>query len=504
MIDALRRLGKEIFTLIDQKQYFLIHAARQSGKTTLLMELTKHINEAGKYYVFYCSLETLETISDAEKGIPLIIDAIKSALLINKLPGAKSFPEDNHGIGYANALQLAITEYCRNLNKPLVVFFDEADCLCGSTLISFLRQLRSGYINRNIAPFIHSLSLTGMRNLRDYRDEYRLPEQTLGRASPFNIVKAYLTLRGFTRDEVAELYIQHTAAAGQVFKDNAIDLAWNQTQGQPWLVNAIACEIVENITVDNPQEPVTAEMISSAIQTLILRRDTHFDSLLARLREKRVRRIIEPVLIGEMGDISFDSDDYGYVKDLGLIRDDQGKIQPANPIYGDIIVRDLNRSTQTEMEIRGYKYQMPRYLKDGVIDIDYLLSDFQVFWRENSGIWRKKYDYQEAAPHLILQAFLQRILNSGGQIIREMAAATGRVDICVIYLNRKYPIEMKIRYDENTYAEGVEQILGYMDILGCDKGWLVVFDHRVTPGWEERLFFRDVEVDGKKVKIYGC
>ena len=503
MIDALRRLSKEIFSFIDQEQYFLIHAARQSGKTTLLMELTRRIREEGKYHVLYCSLETLETVSNAEKGIPLIIDAFKSALLINKMPGAQSFAEENYGVGYANALQLAVTEYCRYLNKPLVVFFDEADCLSGATLISFLRQLRSGYVNRNNASFIHSLTLTGMRSLRDYRDEYRLPGETLGRASPFNIVKAYLSLRSFTRDEVAELYIQHTAVTGQVFEDGAIDLAWNQTQGQPWLVNAIACEIVEK-TVDNPQEPITAEMVSSAIQTLILRRDTHFDSLMARLHEERVKRVIEPVIIGKNAAINRYSDDYSYVKDLGLIRDDQGKTEPSNPIYAEIIIRALNWDTQKDLEEGRVEYQLPRYLSGGIMDMDLLLNDFQVFWRENSGIWRKKYDYQEAAPQLILQAFLQRVLNGGGQIVREMAAATGRADICVIYLDKKYPIEMKIRYSDDTYAEGVEQILGYMDILGCDKGWLVVFDHRATPTWEERLFCKAANAGGKTVNIYGC
>jgi hypothetical protein len=181
-----------------------------------------------------------------------------------------------------------------------------------------------------------------------------------------------------------------------------------------------------------------------------------------------------------------------------------GKTEPSNPIYAEIIVRSLNWNTQKDLEEGCTVYQMPRYLKDGVIDMDYLLSDFQVFWRENSDIWRKKYDYQEAAPQLILHAFLQRVLNGGGKIIREMAAATGRADLCVIYMGRKYPIEMKIRYGDDTYTEGVEQILRYMDILGCTKGWLVVFDHRVTPSWGERLFCRRMEVEGKTVMLYGC
>ena len=362
MIDSQRRLGKDVFLLIDQEQYFVIHAARQSGKTTLLLELTKLINEEGKYYALYCTLENIQTEPNAAIGIPAIIRTIQAAVQDYNLPGASKLTIDAGSVDYQNALERSLKSFCKSLDKPLVIFFDESDCLSGTTLISFLRQLRSGYVKRSLIPFVHSLALVGMRNIRDYRDEYRLPEQTLGSASPFNIVNSYLTLRNFTREEIAELYAQHTADAGQIFHDSAIDLVWDQTQGQPWLANAIACEIIENITVENPLETITADMVSTAIQTLILQRGTHFDSLMARLREERVRRIIEPILIGEIGDISFDSDDYSYVKDLGLIRDDLGKIEPANPIYGDIIVRNLNRSTQTEMSIRGYKYQMPRYI----------------------------------------------------------------------------------------------------------------------------------------------
>jgi hypothetical protein len=51
-----------------------------------------------------------------------------------------------------------------------------------------------------------------------------------------------------------------------------------------------------------------------------------------------------------------------------------------------------------------------------------LLKAFQEFLRENSEIWVEKYEYKEAAPHLILQAFLQRVIKRGGEIIRKYAS----------------------------------------------------------------------------------
>jgi len=450
----------------------------------------------------YCSLENAQAAADAAEGIPSVISAIKNALEGYDLPNWDIFAKDVDTADHLNALQKALTRYCRSLDKPLILFFDEADCLSGRTLISFLRQLRSGYVNRMNIPFVHSLALVGMRNIRDYRDEYRDPSQTLGSASPFNIAAATMTLRNFTRAEIGELYHQYTAETGRQFAEGAEELVWEQTQGQPWLVNAIAREIA--LRKENPKNIFEADDVSTAIQTIVRRRDTHIDSLMARLHEDRVRKIAEPIIIGKEAAIGRYSDDYGYVKDLGLIRDDLGKTEFANPIYTEIIIRSLNWDTQKEIEETELQYQIPRYLNGEAVDMDYLLRDFQVFWRENSGIWQKKFDYQEAAPQLVLQAFLQRVLNGGGRIVREMAAGTGRADICVIYLNKKYPIEMKIRYSENTYNAGIKQILGYMDTLGCDKGWLVIFDQRSLTDWDEKLFCREEDAGEKLVMVYGC
>jgi hypothetical protein len=354
-------------------------------------------------------------------------------------------------------------------------------------------------------PFVHSLGLIWMRNIRDYRDQYRSPEQTLGSSSPFNIAKSIMTLRNFTQGEIAELYAQHTADTGQIFEEAAIELVWRRTQGQPWLVNAIACEISENITRDDPQQSVTADMAETAIQTLILQRGTHFDSLMARLREERIQRVIEPILTGAEGKLDPIGDDYLYAKDMGLIRDDRENVEPANPIYGEIIVRALNWQTQQVIGRRDNPYRIPRYIKeDDTLDMDYLLRDFQSFWRENAAIWQERYDYKEAAPQLVMQAFLQRVINGGGQITREMAAETRRVDLCVVFKNHKYPIELKIRYGEGTRDEGLKQITAYMDTLGADAGWLVLFDRRETLGWTEKLTFEKAIVDGKTVNIIGC
>jgi len=163
---------------------------------------------------------------------------------------------------------------------------------------------------------------------------------------------------------------------------------------------------------------------------------------LAKLKEDRVKRIIEPVIItSKKIYIDYTSDDLLYCINLGLIKEEKKVLKPANPIYTELIIRDLSRDTQSHLET---EIENKWINKAGKIDINCLLKAFQEFWRENSDIWIDKYQYKEAAPHLILQAFLQRVINGGGEISREYAYGTKRIDLCVHYAENKYPLELKL------------------------------------------------------------
>ncbi|MDR0506941.1 MAG: ATP-binding protein, partial [Dysgonamonadaceae bacterium] len=337
MIDAAKRI-QGIDYLIDSGNYFVLHAARQSGKTTFIQDLALRLNAEGKYYAVYCSLETLQGIIDPKDGIPGIVRKLHTSISIFKLPNAAAFAENANFENFTSVLYDELTKFCSTLDRPLVIFFDEADCLSEITLISFLRQLRDGHNNRHFSPFAHSVALVGMRNIRDYKAKICPESQTLGSASPFNIVTKILTLTNFTKDEVSELYAQHTAETGQIFCDGVVDFIYNQTCGQPWLVNAVAREVIVEVLQRDLSKPVTKKLATQAIQNIILRRDTHIDSLLERLKEERIRKIIEPLILGENIDSRM-SDDFMFAKDLGLIKEEKGKIIPSNPIYTEVIIR---------------------------------------------------------------------------------------------------------------------------------------------------------------------
>lgn len=503
MIQSEKRCA-DVMSLIEQKQYFVIHAARQSGKTTLLLDLVRQLNDKRDYYALYCSLESVQSIDDPKEGIPAIIHLLESSIKYNNVIPFKRFVRETELHKYNVALRDSLIEYCSTLDKPLAILFDEADCLSNGTIISFLRQLRDGYVNRSTIPFVHSIGLIGMRNIRDYKGKIREERQTLGSASPFNIVTKALTLRNFTQDETASLYAQHTEATGQPFPSDVVDLIYRFTQGQPWLVNAVAREIVAEILNNDFTKPIQTDHVPQAVETIIQRRDTHIDSLLERLKEERVKKIIEPVITGQATGFDLTDDDYQYALDLGLIINVKGILKPSNPIYAEVMIRKLSSSAQMTMDSTQYPPLAPAYLEQGVLNIKKLLTDFQAFWRENSTIWQERFYYKEAAPHLILMAFLQRIINQGGSIARELATGGKRIDLCIDYQGKRYPIEIKIRYSPKTIEEGKKQLADYMDSLDCSEGWLVVFDQRKKQSWTKKLFWRTYQDMGKTIHAVGC
>ena len=205
------------------------------------------------------------------------------------------------------------------------------------------------------------------------------------------------------------------------------------------------------------ERPITAAAILEAQERLILRRDTHIDDLANKLREERVRRVIEPILAGARQQ-AWSNEDLAYVCDLGLVTQDVGgRPRIANPIYAEVVPRHLNYAVQA-----GLLQEMAWYVgADGALDVEGLIAAFQAFFREHSEHWVQRFEqYHEAGPQLLLQAHLQRVVNGGGRIEREYALGRGRTDLLIVWprggRERRYVVECKVRRGdlERTIAGG--------------------------------------------------
>ena len=495
---------EEIRSLIVQRKYFVLHAPRQTGKTTVLLELVKWINQEGKYKALYVNVEAAQAAREkVDAGIEAILREFRSGVrwFLGEDP---SFPDVDEILreGPYSALYTLLERWAEASHKqegrPLVIFIDEIDSLVGDTLLSVLRQLRSGY-HRRPEGFPQSIALVGVRDVRDYRIFSSAEHAVVLGGSAFNIKAESIRLKDFSYDEVAALYRQHTEETGQVFAPEAIERAFYWTQGQPWLVNALAYQATFRDVKDR-SVPISADHIDAAKETLIQRRDTHLDVLIDRLEEERVRRVIEPLLTGSDAPEHLPIDDILYVRDLGLIKAVGQQIEIANPLYREVIPREMVWSTQQTIA------QDPAWYvrEDGSLDMSKLLEAFQAFFREHSETWLERFAYKEAGPHLLLMAFLQRIVNTGGQLLREYGLGRKRMDILVVWKGHRYALELKVRRGEHTKEEGLAQLDGYMDTSGAEEGHLLLFDRRQGRTWEEKIYReKAVLPSGRTALVWG-
>ena len=273
--------------LIQQRSYFVLHAPRQTGKTTAMLALAQQLTATGNYAAVMVSVEVGSAFNHDPSAAELAIlgtwyDTIEDSLPKELQPPAKQWQQKQPG----QRIKAFLRAWSKAINRPIVLFIDEIDSLQDQTLISILRQLRDGFPNRP-ENFPSSVGLIGLRDVRDYKVASGGSDR-LNTSSPFNIKVSSITMRNFNIEEVGELYQQHTAATGQIFTLEATATAFDLTQGQPWLVNALAKEVVEKMVKDR-SIAITKEHILQAKEILIARQDTHLDSLAERLREPRIK-----------------------------------------------------------------------------------------------------------------------------------------------------------------------------------------------------------------------
>ena len=500
-IDPLSRWNlKEVELLLNQSKYFLLHAPRQSGKTSTMFALRDLINTTSDDTIaIYVNVEPAQIARhDVKDGIKTIVSRLGAeAEDILDIPGLKrmamqAFKEEAEG----NALAASLAFFCKQTDKKVVLIIDEIDSLIGDLLVSVLRQLRAGYPDRMNRKFPTSVILCGLVDIKDYKIHKSDGEIITG-GSCFNIKSKSLTLGCFSKKEIRSLYLQHTEETGQIFEEAVFDFAWTYTAGQPWLVNALAFQACfETIENCDRTRVITKEMFSEAKEQLILSRQTHLDQLADKLKEPRVRGVIEPMMTGVNARIF--PDDAEYCIDLGLIKRTRQGLVISNDIYKEVIPRELSKSMQTAF----LTIFNPKWInEDQSLNVDLLMKLFVQFWRENSDVWSKDMQgYLEAAPHLVFFSFLQRVSNGHGLIEREYGLGMKRADL---YLKWKSPdseqrviFELKLRTEkqntehalEEMKQKALEQTADYADRCSATESHILIFDRRgIDRKWLEKV-----------------
>ncbi|MDR2690406.1 MAG: ATP-binding protein, partial [Azoarcus sp.] len=497
-IDPLTRLDwAEIRLLIAGQRYFVLHAPRQTGKTSTLLAMMKVLNEERQYACAYANIEAAQAArGDATRGIPAASQAVASALARDLAsPAADWYQQTGRGFSAENQLFLLLEHWADISPQPTVLFLDEVDALVGDTLISLLRQIRAGYAQRPQA-FPQSIVLCGVRDVRDYRIHQGDGEVITG-GSAFNIKTTSLRMGNFSPEEVQALWQQHTAATGQRFDEAIFPELWEDTAGQPWLVNALGRESTWEMRAKRDRgQPISLTDYKTARERLIQSCATHLDQLSDKLREPRVHSVISALLADEQDDLNISPHDYEYVADLGLIRT-RPSVRISNRIYREVIPRELTWAVQIGISNQEQEWYVTAGRR---LDMPKLLAAFQQFFRENVEAWIGRFDYKEAGPQLLMQAFLQRIINGGGRISREYGLGRRRTDLFIEWpLDearglygpiQRIVIELKIRRGalETVIEQGLAQTADYARHVGADEAHLVIFDRAPDKPWEAKIW----------------
>ena len=512
-LSALARLP-EVHRLVQAEAWFVLHAPRQVGKTTAMRALAQELTNSGNYAALWATCEAGEPYrDDPESASQVIINDIARNAGLWLPQELRPPPPESVQVG-GDKLASYLNSWCERCPRPVVLLLDEIDALQNDALISVLRQLRGLFPNRpRGAP--STVALIGLRDVRDYKVAAG-GSPHLGTASPFNVKAKSMTMASFTASDVAALYGQHTAETGQEFAPEALELAFEVTQGQPWLVNALADQVVNEIKVTGRIE---AAHIARAKELLILSRSTHLDSLADKLNEPRVRSVIAPMLSGEAAEAA-NPRDVDYCVDLGLLRKGRGGMEIANPIYREVLPRELAVATDYSMPHTDRMAARRKWgLPDGRLDMRGLLETFVDFWRQHGEWMVRQQQWPEFAHQLVVMAFLQRLVNGGGYIDREYGLGRKRLDLLIRWFTGldpaglptgedRHALELKVWRDgqKDPLVLGLTQIDGYLQRLGLATGTLLLFDARsAAPSgddWETRGEFAEVQTpSGRTVTV---
>lgn len=496
MIDPLQRL-EGVQNLIEGQHYFVLHAPRQTGKTTYIYTLMQQLNKQGRYTALLVNIQTAADARDSREAMRMVAAAIyrqaTSYLLEPEWPARVSENDTRF-----DNLPDYLADWARHNRRPIVLFIDEVDALNEEYLLVLLRQLRAGFEMRP-RGFPQSIVLIGLRDVQEYK--FRRAEsnaQLNSTVSPFNVKSVSLLLPEFSFNEIEELLVQHTNDTAQHFSTEVKQCIYQLTHGQPWLVNALVNHILTKKLHNDIKQKVTIQHVIDAKNELLQNRNLHLHDLVSRLHETSIKLVVESIINGEAPDFTQLDDALAYARSLGLVAR-HPPIRFSNPIYLELSLRALSSAFQESLAedlVNVSKYYDENQKQ---LNVDEMLSAFQRFYRRYAEIWLSRYDFKEAGRQLMFFAFLFRIVENNAEISWDMSVGSTRCSLCVEYEQQHMAITLKLRQDNFARDEGLEQAARYANTKGLKNTFLILFD----VFWEERIYREIVTVGNTKVTLLG-
>jgi len=459
---------------VDDWRYFTIFAPRQSGKTTYCQLLINEIDKAREAYLpVWLSFEKYGTVTKRT-----FMDFFQDAL--------------NDGLGLSikkekeiQRLYYFIEEIIKVTGKELIMIIDEVEGLQNSEFLNLLMHMIRDIYHQREKYGLRSVILTGVSNISDILQK---------NASPFNI-SDQLNVPYFTKEETRDLLEQHEQETSQTFEDGVKELIWQNTAGQPGLVNALARDLVEKKAPD--KETIPRQAFDKTLNDFM---KTYIDKNIANIinKAKREEELVRKIVF-EPNTVEFNVYDerikYLYVN--GVI-DNCGDVCCVRvPLYYKALYEYLKPRVNGE---RKHMIQRTENLSgytdsEGNILVERLMDKYIAYVNRRGGVQFRGKRLYEGAYQYNLDAFLTSYIEEiGGKCFPEAQIEGGSVDLMLLHKDNEYLIEIKTDPTPQEYKKGKQQIAQYVKRSARKEGYYVIFDSLTDTDTKTTYTFETVTI----------
>ena len=474
-----------VMQLISKGKYFAINRPRQYGKTTMLDELERRLEN--KYVMIYLSFEGVgDTIFESEASFsPRFAEMLARSLDMFHPEIAKLIRSTAHNIVDLDTLSIFITQFVKKIDPDVILMIDEVDKSSNNQLfVSFLAMLRQKYLLRERGKDVSFLSviLAGVHDVKSLKLKIREGEE-VKLNSPWNIAADFTVDMSFNSAEIKTMLVDYAEDKGvEMDFDTIAGRIHYYTSGYPFLVSKICKNIDEEEASQNPgynPKHWTLDDIDWSFRwtTRPTYTTTNFDDLIKNLENnlELYNMAFDIVISGAALSASYDNPFVNLGCIYGIFSSLGGTLRISNRVYEQRLYNYMisKRETATFGEPR---LSRPAFLKDdGGLDVAGILLKFQEFMQEHYSNRDDK--FLERHGRLLFMSLLKPIINGDGFDFKEpVIGDERRTDLVITFHRHRYVIELKRWEGQKAHERGLKQLSDYLDLYSLKTGYLLIFD----------------------------
>jgi len=472
----------QIIEKIEKGKYFVIYAARQVGKTSLIQEVVHKLSEYEKYLPLYLTFQGFdhslsEEVFYRQLSKMLLFDIRIRLKRKGKEESELKVDECNSHLSFMEFLE----ELHRQIPYQLCILIDEFEDIPQDVLDGFLHTLRGIYLRKQMDEdynILHSVGVVGVHSIS---------QMTFARtSSPFNIHEA-ISIANFTLEQVKELLMQYSEETGEFFPEEVISFIADKTGGQPYLVNLVAKILTTEVKPYMENRPITIDDAEKAyMKMLTMRGNTNLDSIRKRIKNDAAKSRLVSIIYDGNVDYNLEDDALEELITLGVISEQDGKCVISNPAYAHTIISAYRPWRNGPIELHFPEGFQPLFDENGFLKPHPVIENFQYFLPQVDPkfyypkSWRLRLQGTplEIIPHyFLLSQFNVLSRHNGGHARAEVYTGHRRMDIVVFERGgKKTIVECKIWRGFAYQNEAREQLISYLNHEGLSVGYLVFFD----------------------------